>query len=408
MYDQLLRLFQGNPILAGGAGMAIVGWILVQARTIPLKLFRIIRDQFVTTMTIYTEDVIFRRLDYWLSRHPSTEHSRRFGVTHWHNRRTDADDFLLTPGSGSHLIKEVGRYFLVHRHVEDKTTQEDFAKIRRQTITIATYGRSTTPLKNLIAKVQHIDEDRTAIPILIWQGHGFTRVERRTKRPLDTIYINAGIKQHIIDDLTKFFAQRADYHARGIPYRRGYMLEGPPGTGKSTLIFVLACLFDRPVYIINLASISNDSELLRAINEAGRNFVVIEDIDAIKVAEEREGKESSLEVRVGEASRQGITTSGLLNAIDGIASAEGRVLFITSNRPDVLDSALIRPGRVDVRYRIDYAKMPEALAMYRKFFPEASAQEQATFEEEIAPLLPISPAALQNRLLGESMEVLMS
>lgn len=406
MYEHLLRLFQGNPILAGGAGMAIVGWLLVQARALPVKLFGLIRDQFVTSMTIYSEDVIFRRLDYWLSRHPSIKHSRRFNVTSWHNRQTDADDFMLTPGSGAHLIKELGRFFLVHRLVEDKSTQEDFSKMRRQTLTISTYGRSTVPLETLVSKIQHVDEDQTAIPLFLWQGHSFVRVERRSKRPMDTVYMNDAVKQHIIDDLNKFYSQRAHYLERGIPYRRGYMLEGPPGTGKSTLIFALASLFNRPVYLINLASISNDSELLRAINEAGRNFVAIEDIDAIKAAEEREGKDSSMDIRVGEASRQGITTSGLLNAIDGIASAEGRILFLTSNHPDVLDAALIRPGRVDVRYRVDYAKKAEAVAMYRKFFPDASLQQQAVFENEIAPLLPISPAALQNRLLGESTQVL--
>ena len=405
MYDQLLKIFQGNPILAGGAGMAIVGWLLVQARALPIKAYNLIRDQFVTTMTVYSEDVIFRRLDYWLSRHPSIKHSRRFNVTHWHNRQTDTDDFMLTPGSGAHLIKELGRFFLVHREVEDKTTQEDFAKLRRQTITIRTYGRSTAPLHALIAKIQHVDEDQSAIPIFIWQGHSFVRVERRSKRPMDTVYMRATIKQHIIDDLTKFYSQRDEYLARGIPYRRGALLEGPPGTGKTTLIFALASYFNKPVSIINLASIHNDSELLRAINEAGRNFVVIEDVDAIRAAEEREGKVTTQEIRVGDASLQGITTSGLLNAIDGIASAEGRVLFLTSNHPDVLDAALIRPGRVDVRYRIDYAQKPEALAMYRKFFPAATDAQQLEFEQEIEPLLPISPAALQNRLLGDSTEV---
>jgi chaperone BCS1 len=48
-----------------------------------------------------------------------------------------------------------------------------------------------------------------------------------------------------------------------------------------------------------------------------------------------------------------VTMSGLLNAIDGVASAEERVLFMTTNFVDRLDPALIRPGRVDVRRLFD-------------------------------------------------------
>ncbi len=231
MIEQIQTLLKENPIIAGGAGMAVVGWLLMQAKTLPLKLLRLLQDQFSTTMTVYSEDVIFRRLDLWLARHPSAKHSRRFGVAQWHSHKTDDDEFSLTPGAGLHLLRQGWRFFLVHRHVEDKSTQEDFSKVRRQTINLTSVGRSKAPLKALLAEIKDVAEDHTTIPIYLWSGFDFVRIDRRLKRPIDTVYADDQIKADLIRDITRFYERRDWYATRGIPYRRGYLLEGPPGTG---------------------------------------------------------------------------------------------------------------------------------------------------------------------------------
>lgn len=396
MIEQIQALIKANPIILGGAGMAIVGWLMMQAKTVPAKLLRLIQDQFSTTMTVYSEDSLFRRLDLWLAQHPSAKHSRRFAVAQWTNRQSDQEDFSLTPGAGFHLLREGWRFYLAHRNVEEKTTQEDFSKTRRQTVNITTLGRSAAPLNALLCRIKEVSEDRTTIPIYLWSGHDYYRLDRRLKRPMDTVYADKFIKQAIIDDITKFLANRAWYAERGIPYRRGFLLEGPPGTGKTTFIFALASLFDKPVYIINPASIDNDNQLQRAVNAAGSNFVVIEDIDSLPAAEARETKSKEPTV-TGEASAAGITLSGLLNAFDGIGARDGRLLFITSNHPDVLDAALIRPGRIDKRVHLGHSGTEEAVEMFRKFFPEGDA---ALFVQQMQSSLPMAPADLQNRLLG--------
>ena len=50
-----------------------------------------------------------------------------------------------------------------------------------------------------------------------------------------------------------------------------------------------------------------------------------------------------------------MSLSGLLNALDGVASQEGRILIMTTNHIEKLDSALIRPGRIDLRLELNYA-----------------------------------------------------
>ena len=65
-----------------------------------------------------------------------------------------------------------------------------------------------------------------------------------------------------------------------------------------------------------------------------------------------------------------VTFSGLLNAIDGVMSQEGRLLFLTTNHIERLDPALICPGRIDVRIETGPVNAEMARRMFLAFFPE--------------------------------------
>ena len=95
-----------------------------------------------------------------------------------------------------------------------------------------------------------------------------------------------------------------------------------------------------------------------------------------------------------------VTFSGLLNALDGVASAEGRIVFMTTNYIERLDAALIRPGRVDLKEFIGYASESQIKRAFQKFYPDASD----SFVEQFANKLnefkqPISMAQLQGYFL---------
>jgi chaperone BCS1 len=93
-----------------------------------------------------------------------------------------------------------------------------------------------------------------------------------------------------------------------------------------------------------------------------------------------------------------ITFSGLLNAIDGVAAQEGRILFLTTNHIEKLDPALIRPGRVDVQEEITFATPKQMEDMYSRFFP--NNQELSLIFAQSVPNCTVSMAKLQGYLFS--------
>lgn len=147
----------------------------------------------------------------------------------------------------------------------------------------------------------------------------------------------------------RFWKESEDwYKSRGIPWRRGWLLHGSPGTGKTALARAIAEDLDLPVFAYDLASMHNDE-----LQEHWTNMLaevpcmaLIEDIDAVF-----HGRRN-----VCGRDRQTLTFDCLLNCLDGIERADGLLVIISTNRIDHVDPALgvpdertgsTRPGRID-------------------------------------------------------------
>jgi chaperone BCS1 len=212
---------------------------------------------------------------------------------------------------------------------------------------------------------------------------------KRLPRPVDSVILANGLMDDLLEDAKTFLARREWYVQRGIPYRRGYLLHGPPGTGKSSAVVALASALQMDIAVLSLGDSNLDdnsiSELFSSIPV--NSIVLMEDIDC-----------AFLERKEGEDKRSKVTFSGLLNAIDGVAAGEGRLLFATTNHIARLDPALIRPGRIDRKLYIGPANREQAQRLFLRFFPEASAESTQAFAQKI-PLGKITMSALQTHLL---------
>ncbi|KAK8108868.1 hypothetical protein PG984_014669 [Apiospora sp. TS-2023a] len=179
-------------------------------------------------------------------------------------------------------------------------------------------------------------------------------------RPLDTVYLDEKVKQDLLKDIAKFLSPEEEqyYNKKGKPYRRGYLLHGPPGTGKSSLVNALAGHFDLPIYTVELSVIDDDISLERMFQSIKpRSIVLLEDIDTNEVAESRKTPGTS-------SNGSNITLAGLLNVLDGVASAWGRIVIMTTNHIEKLDDALKRPGRADKHFYIGHATKQSAKDMF--------------------------------------------
>jgi KaiC/GvpD/RAD55 family RecA-like ATPase len=123
----------------------------------------------------------------------------------------------------------------------------------------------------------------------------------------------------IVDILT-FKDSKDWYNDRGIPYRRGYLLHGPPGTGKTSFIQSLASRVKMNVAILNLAAASDDDTLSSALAQVPKSCIlVIEDVDHHQF---NEGVKDNSKQKKDPHEKSCVSVSGILNALDGIASLE--------------------------------------------------------------------------------------
>jgi energy-coupling factor transporter ATP-binding protein EcfA2 len=204
------------------------------------------------------------------------------------------------------------------------------------------------------------------------------KVVTRPSRPLSTVIVEDGLKEELRADAIRFLQGEKWYVRKGIPYRRGFLLHGPPGCGKTSLITALAGSLRLPIVLVTLNSQGmSDSTLLGALSEAPRDAIVlIEDVDCAFASK----KLTTREMMMG---REAITLSGLLNAVDGVAAQEGRLLFMTTNHIERLDAALIRPGRVDVQYHLGNASKSAAGELFDQFFMSSEPGGGKTNDENV-------------------------
>lgn len=290
------------------------------------------------------------------------EHSN--GAIHTH--------FSLVPGPGRHVLRYKNAFIFVNRVRESKS--QDLQTGRPwETITLTTlYGHRHIFEELFTEAHEHAakaHEGKTTI-YNSWGAEWRPFGQPRRKRPLESVVLDEGVKERIVDDVNDFLQSGKWYYDRGIPYRRGYLLYGPPGTGKSSFIQALAGELDYNIAILNLSErgLTDDrlNHLLTIV--PNRTLVLLEDVDA------------AFANRRAQADADGykganVTFSGLLNALDGVASAEERILFLTTNHVERLDEALVRPGRVDMTVRLGEITRYQVGCLWDRFYGELDESE---------------------------------
>nr|GMD55017.1 AAA-ATPase At3g28580-like [Ipomoea batatas] len=205
-----------------------------------------------------------------------------------------------------------------------------------------------------------------------WKSTKWSHVIFKHPSNFKTLAMEPTRKQEIMEELHNFTNSK-DYYAKiGKAWKRGYLLHGPPGTGKSSMIAAMANLLQYDVYDLELTAVKDNSELRKLLIETSCKSIIV-------------------------------TLSGLLNVIDGLWSAIGeeRIIVFTTNYIEKLDPALIRRGRMDSHIELSYCCF-EAFKVLAKNYLDIESHQ---LFPEIRGLLgetKITPADVAENLMPKS------
>lgn len=398
MLDSLQAAFAGNAFFSGGLLLGALGMLAMWLRDIPGKVASWARQFFVVTLNFDSRDeLMFTTLVEYMNAQDALRNSHNFtvrAVRQGPAYQNLADELMqggkpeayLSPGEGLHIFRLNGRWMWLQRDIQVAATVIE-------KISLSMLGRDRRPLEAFVQDaLEHRvarELNRVAIYIPSPYTNEWMRARLGNHRKLDSIVLKTGQTEAILADLNQFFSSRLRYEDLGIPWRRGYLLHGPPGTGKTSLVTALASEMALNVCTLSLASPSVTDEKIGNLLSSvpPRSVILIEDIDAFFRARDK----VDAQVKV--------TYSGFINALDGVAAHEGSVVFLTTNHPELIDDAAIRSGRVDFRLELGLCDRHQLYWMFRKFFnDEASATRFA----DSLPEGHYAPATLQERLLKAS------
>lgn len=381
MIDLITELFS-NQFLSGGLALMVMGTVLYNLRFVGQKFLQWLWRQATISLEIRNDDPAFEWVETWLDANPYSKKSRRMTLSTMRNDREDKNfSYVMTPAPGNHFFLYRDRLVWLNRERGDSgggnasssgaSAESIFGLKPREAFHFTLLGRSQKAMRLLIDDIQLTAKSRMRNePAFYVATYGYwSKRGDIIKKSIESVVLPGNLTETVFEDAKWFFGARDWYAERGIPYRRGYLLHGMPGSGKSSLVMALANELDVHLYMFNISSHNmSDDRLYELMNNIENNSIILfEDIDIVTPG------------RKQKRDKDGITLTGLLNVLDGPAAREGCAVFMTTNYKKTLDAALIRAGRADLHVEFTHATPNQAYKLFERFYGRQSNVDSQSF-----------------------------
>ncbi len=354
---------------------------------------------------------------------------------------TSKSEVHFVPGAGLHFLR-VGwfRYVVIHMTRSETAGGRGSEGAAKELLWLGTFGWNESFFRSFIeaARVHAFQHDEANTIVYVQDGYHarWKKGLTKSKRSFNSVILDDGIAEDVFKECQTFLASKDWYAGLGVPYRRSFLLESPPGLdvvfvvrvcvcgfffffffkknqgcGKSSFISALAGRLNFDICFLSLsASDLTDQELAEQLrNCPPESITVLEELDAAFPDRTKITPEEKKKLK-----NKSLTLGGLLNALDGLVAAEGkrdefknceltvffnqgRIVVFTTNHLHRLDEALMRPGRVDRIISLRLASSKQIEQLFLKFHPQAAAV--ARLYARSLPAYELSMAQVQGHLL---------